>query len=86
MRPLRALYETSTLPSLNVDRNPKSEMAISRQFSMKIWNRIDESLSLFKAFQTLSPRESREHQPQGLHDRRGGMAGKLNDPKAKKTP
>ena len=40
-----------TLPSLNVDRNPKSEMAISRHFSMKIWNRIDESLSFFKAFQ-----------------------------------
>ena len=34
--------------------------------------------------ETLSPRESREHQPQGLHNRRGGMVGKLNDPKAKK--
>ena len=34
----------------------------------------------------LSPRESREHQPQVLHDRRGGMAGKLNDPKTEKRP
>ena len=51
-----------TLPSLNVDRNPKSEMAISRHFSMKIWNRIDESLSFFKAFQmviTIGPRTSK---------------------------
>ena len=51
-----------TLPSLNVDLNPKSEMAISRHFSMKIWNRIDESLSFFKAFQmviTIGPRTSK---------------------------
>ena len=41
----------NTLPSFNVDLNPKSEMAISRQFSMNFSNRIDESLSFSKAFQ-----------------------------------
>ena len=46
----------------------------------------EEPLKIDKGSITLSPRESREHQPQGLHNRRGGMVGKLNDPKAEKKP
>jgi hypothetical protein len=40
----------NTLPSLTVDRNPKSEIEISLQFSMNILILIDESTSFFKGF------------------------------------
>ena len=51
-----------TLLSLKVDLNPKSEIVISRHFSMNFSNRIDESNQFFKAFQmviTKTPRTSK---------------------------
>ena len=42
--------QVHTLPSLNVDQNPKSEIKISREFSMVFSNRIDDSNRFFKIF------------------------------------
>ena len=47
MEPCGAL----TLPSLKVDRNPKTVIAISQPFSMIFEFRIDESNRVFKSFQ-----------------------------------
>ena len=41
---------------------------------------------LIPSSETLSPRESREHQPQGLHDGRDGSASELCDLEANKKP
>ena len=49
--PLYQVILTPPLVKCSVDLNPKSEMAISRQFSMNFSNRIDESNRFFKAFQ-----------------------------------
>ena len=59
---LRKESKMYTLLSLKVDLNPKSEIVISRQFSMNFSNRIDESNKFFKAFQmviTIAPRTSK---------------------------
>ena len=48
------------------------------------------SLALYRhskpPYETLSPRESREHQPQGPHNRRDGRGSELNDHEANKKP
>ena len=65
MGPCRAHKEPHTLVSLKVPRNPKSEIAISRQFSMTFQFVINESDRFFKTLQiviTIAPTSAKKEQ------------------------